>query len=111
MIGFSLEIEEKEKETTVNLKGEIDLYSCEQLDKTLTKLVKENKNKIILNMQDIQYIDSTGLGTIAKNAKELETKQEKLYLYSCQPRVQKMFEISGLNKKNITLISSENEIE
>ena len=103
MIGFSLEIEEQQQGPTLHLKGELDLHSCEELNDTLKNIVEQEKETITLNMTDVQYIDSTGLGTLAKNAKQLEPINGRLILYDCQPRIKKLIKISGLDKKNIIL--------
>eukprot|EP01047_Picozoa_sp_COSAG01_P000166 COSAG01_NODE_2_length_63927_cov_1357.611941_51_plen_114_part_00 len=103
MIGFSLETEEKKQGPLLHLKGELDLHSSNELNETLTTLAEQETDNISLNMTDVQYIDSTGLGTLAKNAKKLEPFNGKITLYNCQPRIKKLIEISGLDKKNIFL--------
>ena len=108
MISFDLKIEEKDNISTIYLKGELDIHNSKSLDDTLQKL--QNRNKIILNMKEMQYIDSTGLGTIAKNAKLLAKTNGEIIIHNSPSRVRKIFEISGLHKKNINLVDSEESV-
>ena len=93
MISFDLKIEETNNTPTIYLKGELDIHNSKTLDDTLQKL--QNRSKIILNMKEMQYIDSTGLGTIAKNAKLLAANSGEIIIYDSPSRVRKIFEISG----------------
>ena len=107
MIGFNIKIEENNNIPTIHLKGELDIHSSQSLDQTIQELVSKQVNKIILNMQDIQYMDSTGLGTIAKNAKKLSESNGEMIIAGSQPRIKQVFEFSGLlNKENIKLIDN-----
>lgn len=107
MIGFNLKVEEENNIPTIHLKGELDIHSSQSLDQTIQALVNKHATKIILNMQDIQYMDSTGLGTIAKNAKKLSESNGEMIISGSQPRIKQVFEFSGLlGKENIKLIDN-----
>ncbi len=108
MISFDLKIEETNDTPTIYLKGELDIHNSNALDETFQKL--RNRNKIILNMKEMQYIDSTGLGTIAKNAKLLAETNGEIIIHDSPARVRKIFEVSGLHKKNIKLVDSEENL-
>ena len=94
----------------LNLKGEIDIYTCPKLNDALGDLInKDNHNTVLLNMDAIQYIDSTGLGSIAYSARELDKKDGEVLVVCTKPQVVKIFEVSGLSKKNIALFENEND--
>lgn len=106
MIGFSIDTEIQSDIPTLHLKGELDLHSSEKLNLKLNELLENNETIISINMQKVEYIDSTGLGTIAKVARKLEDQEGHLSLISCPPRIKKLIEISGLTKKNIQLVEA-----
>lgn len=109
-IEFSLEVDTQQEVPVVRVKGEIDIYTCPQLNKTLNTLIEENKHKfLVLNLEDIHYIDSTGLGSIAHSARILNQNAGKIGVITTKPQIRKIFEISGLNKKNIELFENEKE--
>jgi anti-sigma B factor antagonist len=106
-IDFSIEVDEKQEIPILRIKGEIDIYTCPKLNKTLTGLIEQGHKRIILNLDQIQYIDSTGLGTIAHSARSLTSENGLIGIICTKPQVKKIFEISGLQKKNIHLFEEE----
>ena len=106
-IEFSMEVSEKKNVPVIRIKGEIDVYTCPKLNKTLTGIIEKGNHNFILNLEDIQYIDSTGLGTIAHSARSISEKNGTIFVVCAKPQIKKVFEIAGLNKKNIKLFDEE----
>ena len=107
-LDFSLEVNESEVAPIIRVKGEIDVYTCPKLNKTLRNYIEEKgKKNLILNLENIQYIDSTGLGIIAHSARSLDQQDGKIQIVCTKPQVIKIFEVSGLDKKNITIFKEE----
>ena len=109
-LDFSMEVKEDEKTPVITVKGELDVYTCPRLNNVLKELVEEQeKNNVVLNLEDIQYIDSTGLGTIAHTARKVSESNGKIHVVCTKPQVRKIFEVSGLVTKNIKLFEEEKE--
>ena len=109
-LDFSMEVKEDDQTPVVIVKGEIDVYTCPRLNKVLKNLIEEKeKNNVVLNLEDIQYIDSTGLGTIAHTARKISEANGKIHVVCTKPQVRKIFEVSGLVTKNIKLFEEEKE--
>ena len=109
-LDFSMEVSEENKIPIIRVSGEIDVYTCPRLNKLLNDLIEDKEKKhVVLNLEDIQYIDSTGLGTIAHSARKINDKEGKIYIICTKPQVRKIFEVSGLANKNITLVEEEKE--
>lgn len=109
VIEFSVEVETTGTVPFVRVAGEIDVYTCPKLHKVLTEVVVEGTTKVILDLQNVHYIDSTGLGTIAHSARSLSKGNGHLNVICSRPQVRKIFEISGLSSKNITLFDEESK--
>ncbi len=107
VVGFSVEIEEKQNIPIVHINGEIDIYTCPELRKKLCELIDNGSRKLILDLENIQYIDSTGLGTIAHTARAIESENGQIFVISSKNQIKKIFKVSGLEKKNITLCDTE----
>ena len=110
MIGFSVEIEDKYQVPTILVQGEIDVYTCPQLRSTLADIVEKGNDSFILNLENIHYIDSTGLGTIAHTAQNVSSNEGHIHIICNKPQIKKIFEVSGLEKKNITLYETEADV-
>ncbi|NQY73715.1 MAG: STAS domain-containing protein [Candidatus Margulisbacteria bacterium] len=111
MLDFYVELIEEQKCPIVRVRGEIDIYTCPKLQKILNEAMqnakRDDSNIIILNLEEVQYIDSTGLGTVAHTAKTLSTTGGKINIVCTRPHVKKVFDASGLSKKNISIFEEE----
>jgi anti-sigma B factor antagonist len=60
--------------------------------------VSQGKYKIIVNLEGVDFLDSTGLGVLVGGLKRLRSHDGDLTLICTQPRILKVFEITGLTK-------------
>jgi anti-sigma B factor antagonist len=63
-MNLHIDIEEQNDQTTLHLKGEIDVYTAPALKEALYPLAEKEKHVILLDLKHVEYLDSTGLGTI-----------------------------------------------
>ena len=64
----------------VSLEGELDVSTADELKKSLHKLVDEKNINMRLNLEDLDYIDSTGLGVMIGILKRLKIEDKELYI-------------------------------
>ena len=83
---------------TVSLEGELDVSTADELKKCLHKLVDEKNIDIKLNLEDLDYIDSTGLGVMIGILKRLKIEGKEVYIEKPKNNVRKIFNITGLDK-------------
>ncbi len=94
-MNFSKEI--KNNYLIIKPSGKIDATNSDDFTESLKKLL-ENKNKIIINFEDIDYISSAGLRSILIIAKEAKNRDGKLVLCSLKEHIMEIFEITGFTK-------------
>lgn len=82
----------------LHLEGELDTYNCGQLRSTLVEHVEEGKNRIIVDMTGVEYIDSTGLGSLVGGLKRVSEHGGVMRIVCRNPQILKVFEITSLNK-------------
>lgn len=107
VLDFILETSERNQVPLIKIKGEVDVYNAGQLKTALLDLISKNYKLLILNLENVQYIDSTGLGTIAQAAHSISQQNGKIHVVCTRPSIKKIFEVSGLIKKNIVLFDTE----
>ena len=108
---FSIDIDKSKEIPSVNIQGEIDIYTCTELRKNLNDIMENDPKNFILNLEKVQYIDSTGLGTIAHSAQKIQSNDGSVYVICSKPQIKKIFEVSGLLQKNIKLFESFDQME
>ena len=82
----------------VSLAGELDVSTADELKKSLHKLVDEKNIDIKLNLENLDYIDSTGLGVMIGILKRLKIENKEVYIEKPKNNVRKIFNITGLDK-------------
>ena len=82
----------------VDLLGEVDIYTANELKDELNIAIEERPKNLVINMQNLDYIDSTGLGILIGVVKRLKQKQGDIYIVNTKPNVRKIFTITGLDK-------------
>jgi anti-sigma B factor antagonist len=103
-LNLSIEVNEQEVTKSLKLAGEIDAYTAPKLKEALLPLVKNRQATVIVDLEDVNYMDSTGLGVFISALKATKEFESELKLVSLQDRVRRLFEITGLD--NIINIDS-----
>jgi anti-sigma B factor antagonist len=101
----NIEKHQNEQEILVSVTGEIDAYTAPKLREELLPLT-EGKNKVItVNLKDVSYMDSTGLGVFVGLFKQLNKNEGELKLVELSGTLKRLFKITGLS--NIMNISED----
>ena len=83
----------------LSLKGELDentaTYTRETLD---TLLDSENFGQVIIDLGELEFMDSTGVGIMIGRYKKLKDKNVGIYLTNPNKHIDKIFEMPGLYK-------------
>ena len=96
-MGLEIKKELLEDKYQVTPIGEIDIMSSEELKKEIKDLIDEKKD-IIINGEEIEYMDSTGLGVFISLLKKTRENDNKIVIKNLKPNIYKLFNITGLTK-------------
>ena len=64
----------------------------------LIGLVNDGATRLVLDLEAVDFLDSTGLGTIVSVLKRVRTHGGDLRLVCTEARIRRLFEITGLDK-------------
>lgn len=82
----------------VSLQGELDVSTADKLKEHLHNLADEKILDMEINLENLDYIDSTGLGAMIGVLKKLKTDNKEIYIINPKSNVKKIFTITGLDK-------------
>ena len=82
----------------VDVEGEIDVYTAPRLRELLIELVNKKNYQLVVNMEKVEFLDSTGLGVLVGGLKRVRAHEGSLRLVCNQERILKIFRITGLTK-------------
>ena len=97
-MNLDLETNTRNGTSVVVLRGEIDVYTAPRLRQALIDLVEGGSTDIVVDMDKVDFLDSTGLGVLVGGLKRVKSKEGDLKLVVTQDRIMKIFDITGLSK-------------
>lgn len=95
-MDLRLEVSERDGWSVLEVGGEIDVATAPRLREQLISLVNSEQFRIVVDLQHVDFIDSTGLGVLIGALKRVRTHDGDLALACSEPRILKVFEITGL---------------
>lgn len=97
-MDLGLDVTQRDGRTVLAVQGEVDVYTAPRLRERLVELVSQGTHNIIVDLEGVDFLDSTGLGVLVGGLKRLRSHDGDLSLVCTQPRILKVFEITGLTK-------------
>jgi anti-sigma B factor antagonist len=97
-VELSLSTRTHQGRTVLSVGGEIDVYTAPQLRQRLIELVEGGSQHIVVDMEQVEFLDSTGLGVLVGGLKRVRALDGSLRLVCSQERILKIFRITGLEK-------------
>jgi anti-sigma B factor antagonist len=82
----------------LTLRGEIDVYTAPRLRQAIIDVVDGGATSIVVDMEKVDFLDSTGLGVLVGGLKRVRLKEGTLAIVTTQDKLLKIFDITGLNK-------------
>ena len=87
------------KATIVDVSGDIDLYNSPEVRKVLLAALREGPApRVIVNLREVRYIDSSGVASLVEGLKVSRELGSRLVLLGLSQAVRDVLELSRLNK-------------
>ena len=91
-------VDRKNGAVVVYLVGELDLYNAPQIRATLLELCSEQPERLVVDLAEVDFVDSTALGVLIEARTKLEHRQSFL-LASPGLETGRALSISGLDRQ------------
>jgi anti-sigma B factor antagonist len=95
---FKLSTDEGTEHPVLYVQGEVDVYTSPALRDELYRLIDGGATRVTLDLTDMDFIDSSGLGVFVGALKRIRERSGDLELRGMQPSTRKVLEITGLTQ-------------
>ncbi len=88
--------------------GEIDALTAPALGRRILSLVEEGRKRLVVDLSEVPFMDSTGLGVLVNGLRQLGRRNGKLVVVCPTERIKRPFEITGLHH-HLPIVKSREE--
>ena len=81
----------------IKLKGNLDMYSSVELKDILEEKVKGKGFELVIDMQELLYMDSSGIGILIKTLNYCKKQDIRVSVANIRPTVEKILKVSGIS--------------
>jgi len=78
--------------------GRLDAYNAAEAEKKLDELIGSGQIKIVLNLEGLEYISSSGLRVFLAQLKKARKQQGDIRLCCMKPNIREIFDIAGFTQ-------------
>lgn len=93
---FTLRTEHKDGQTILYVGGEFDLEVASRMRGALEPLIELTDRRLTLDLQDLKYIDSTGIGILISVVKARHARQAAFDVEHVPAHIRRLFDMTGI---------------
>jgi anti-sigma B factor antagonist len=75
----------------------VDIARAHELQESFDALVRDGHNRLLVDLSDVSFMDSTGLGVLLRTSKELKRRRGRLAVCCPDESMRELFELVGHN--------------
>jgi len=95
---MQINLEEKNGISILRITGDIDINTSPDMKKFFDEGIGKDKSKVVIDLKDVGYVDSSGLATLVEILKSMRAYGGALKLSGLSSKVKGLFEITKLDK-------------
>ncbi|MDP8213829.1 MAG: STAS domain-containing protein [Candidatus Euphemobacter frigidus] len=92
---LTCELGEEEGMAIIKVGGQADIYTSTELSKILEAYLARGRANLLLDVEDLEYLDSSTLATLLRIQKKATSRGGALKLLKLTGEPRKVFEVSG----------------
>jgi anti-sigma B factor antagonist len=93
---MELKIRKNDEIYIIDVLGEMDLYNSYKLKELMMKMLEKKIERFIINLEDVEYIDSSGIGALIYITSTIKKMNLKLAITNVRGSVKKVIELTKL---------------
>jgi anti-sigma B factor antagonist len=80
----------------IDVKGEMDLYNSHRLKELVMKMLEKDIKRFIINLDNVEYIDSSGIGALIYICSTIKKMDFRLVIANIHGSVKRVIELTKL---------------
>ncbi len=93
---MELKIRKHNETYIIDIQGELDLYHSFKLKELVSKMLEKKITRFIINMEEVEYIDSSGIGALIYVVSTVKKQNHQIVICNIHGSVLKVIELTKL---------------
>ena len=106
---MDIEFRDHGEHKIISVSGEVDLYNVSDLKKALFSVTDGKYNSVVVDMKNVNYMDSSGIGALVAGQKKMKAHNGKFALINIHDDVLNILKLATLDKF-FRIFDSEDEL-
>ncbi len=106
---MEIEVKNLGEHKVIAVSGEIDLYNVSELKKVLFSVTDGSHSSVVVDMKDVNYMDSSGIGALVAGQKKMKAHSGKFSLLNIHEDVLNILKLATLDRF-FTIVDNEDEL-
>jgi anti-sigma B factor antagonist len=98
LVSFSVTIRQRDHVTLMDVTGHLTVFEVRELRDSVQSLLREKRKNILLNLSGLQYLDSSGIGELARIYVALVKQGGTMKVVGLAPKVEEVLKITHLSQ-------------
>jgi anti-sigma B factor antagonist len=81
----------------LEVNGEIDVFTAPLFKQAVVNMVAGGNRHLFLDMSGVEFMDSSGFGTLLGATKRLRPEGGSMHLFACSPTIERMLHLIRLD--------------
>lgn len=108
---MTIKLKKNDNIYVIELDGELDLYNAYKVKTLYTKMVEKGISSIILDLENLDYLDSSGLGSIIYIFSDLKKHDGKMSICHLNGSPRNLIQMTRLDKLFLIADTIEESVE
>ncbi len=104
---FRVEVRNEGQRSVIAVSGELDLASSATFEEELARVVDSTDELIVVDLRELEFMDSTGLSTLVKAHQRAEQAGKRLGVVRGSQQVQRLLSLTGVEERFVFADSPE----
>jgi anti-anti-sigma factor len=106
---FQVQVRREAQTEFIAVIGELDLASGPQLESELDRIVPAETTQVVVDLRELEFMDSTGLSIIVRAHQRLAEAGCELSLVKGSTQVQRLLDLTGVAER-VRLVAAPEEL-
>jgi len=98
LVNFSVKIHQREQVALVEVVGHLTIFEVGALRDAIQSLLKQKRKNILLNLSGLQYLDSSGIGELARIYVSVVKQGGTMKVVGLTAKVEEVLKITHLSQ-------------